>query len=89
MLHCFTSEIETEILINTNNIHLSKLQSLTDPSTAQEAILTSDSSRVSVAWGWKLIAPTLVLWPEKEEFTFNESRGKSCKQEKIKNQLQD
>jgi len=49
MLQRFTPETEKENASDTNNTHLSKLHSLTDPSTAQEAILTSDSSSVSVA----------------------------------------
>ena len=42
----------------------SKLQSLTDPSAAQEARLGSSGSRLpSVAFGFHTIEPTGVVWP--------------------------
>lgn len=47
-----------------NNSDLSRFQSLTEPSAAQEARLTSFLSRDTVALGWNTIAPTLVLCPE-------------------------
>lgn len=47
--------------INKNN--LLKSHSLTDPSEAQLAILQIDSSCEIVAFGWKITAPTLQVWP--------------------------
>lgn len=43
--------------------HLSRFQSFTEPSAAQEARLTSEWSRESPASGRKTTAPTLVLCP--------------------------
>lgn len=43
--------------------HLSRLQSFTEPSAAQEARLTSFWSKETVDLGWNTIAPTFVLWP--------------------------
>lgn len=43
--------------------YLSRFHSLTEPSAAHEARLTSASSRETVACGRKTIAPTLVLCP--------------------------
>lgn len=47
-----------------NGSDLSRFQSLTEPSAAHEARLTSFLSRDTVALGWNTIAPTLVLCPE-------------------------
>lgn len=55
-----------------NGSDLSRFQSLTEPSAAHEARLTSFLSRDTVALGWNTIAPTLVLCPEgkgKTKFT--------------------
>lgn len=50
-----------------NCFYLFKLQSATDPSAAQEAMLTGEEGeRDSVDCGWNTIAPTLSLCPEKE-----------------------
>ena len=38
----------------------------TEPSAAQEANEREDESMERFAWGWKTIAPTLSLWPERE-----------------------
>lgn len=44
--------------------YLSRLQSFTEPSAAQEARLTSFWSKDTVDLGWNTIAPTFVLWPK-------------------------
>lgn len=49
-----------------NSSDLSRFQSLTEPSAAHEARLTSFLSRDTVALGWNTIAPTLVLCPERQ-----------------------
>lgn len=46
------------------NFHLSRLQSFTDPSAAQEAKLTAFWSKETVDLGWNTMAPTFVLWPD-------------------------
>lgn len=48
--------------------YLSKLHSLTDPSTAQEASAQAIPSS-SPALGWKTIAQTLQLWPRRTFFS--------------------
>lgn len=58
-----------------NGSDLSRFQSLTEPSAAQEARLMSFLSRDTVALGWNTIAPTLVLCPEgkgKPKFTISQ-----------------
>lgn len=45
--------------------YLFKVHSFTDPSAAQDARSHTRSPSLRVAWGWKIIAPTLQSWPLK------------------------
>lgn len=71
-------------LQNGNN-HLSRLQSFTEPSAAQEAKLTSFWSNETVDLGWNTIAPTFVLWPkEMKESRVRGFHTKECEQTVLK-----
>lgn len=60
-----------------NSSDLSRFQSLTEPSAAHEARLTSFLSRDTVALGWNTMAPTLVLCPEGKQNQNLESATRS------------
>ena len=47
--------------------HLSRFHRHTEPSAAQEAMLSAEGGSERVAWGWNTIAPVRSLWPAGEK----------------------